>query len=252
VKKAYFKNIWAKIPTGFIAAACLVNIEVAFAQEPAAFSTVPVWKGQGEFGYVHTSGNTDTRTIGAKLAIERQYRLWRYSGRLEALSSSNQDVQIAERYFLNLKTDYALEDRNYLAVILEYDDARFSGYDYRIDHTLAYGRKFIDRPRLLVNGEFGIGGRRGREENGAKQDEATLRASANVKWNISESASLAEEFSVVAGEEDTVTRSITGLTSRINGNFATKLTYLAKRTTRAVSEVQATDTETTMTLVYNF
>lgn len=252
MKKIHFKNPLAKISIGFIAVACIVDIKVVLAQEPAEFSTLPLWKGQGEFGYVRTSGNTDTRTIGTKLAIERHYRLWRHSGRFEALSSSNQDIQIAERYFLNLRSDYALEDRNYLAVILEYDEERFSGYDYRIVHTLAYGHKFVDRPSLLVNGEFGIGGRRGREESSAKQDDATLRTSASVKWEISESASLAEEFSIVAGEEDTVTRIITGLTSRINGHFATKLSYLAKRTTRSVSEVLATDTETTMTLVYSF
>lgn len=236
-----------------MAAALMTAFESAVAQEHAPPLTQPrPWQGQGEFGYVRTSGNTDTSTIGAKLAVEHQRRLWRHAGRLEALSSTNQDVLIAERYFLNFKSDFALEERNYLAVILEYENERSTAYDYRTSYTFAYGHKFVFRPDLLVNGELGVGDRRGRLETGAKQDETTLRTAVSVKWSISDTASLTEEFSIVTGEDDTVTRTITGLTSRINGHLATKLSYLAKRTTQNVSEVHAMDTETTMTLVYNF
>lgn len=227
--------------------------EIAAAQGQAPpLTQIRPWQGQGEFGYVRTSGNTDTSTVGAKLAVEHQRRLWRYTGRLEALSSTNQDLQIAERYFLNLKSDYALEERNYLAVMLEYENERYTAYDYRTSYTFSYGHKFVFRHDLLVNGEFGVGGRRGRLEDGAKQDEATIRTAASVKWSISDSASLTEEFSIVVGEDDTVTRTIAGLTSRINGHLATKLSYLAKKTTHNVSEIHTVDTETTMTLVYNF
>lgn len=222
------------------------------AQEQASQTADGVWHGQGELGYVRTTGSSSTRTIGSKFTLNYQRERWRNGGRLEALSSTNQDRQIAERYFAGFKTEYAIEDRDYVATIIEYEDERFSTYDYRINHTLVFGRKFIEDPSVLLNGEAGVGSRRSREESGAKQDDTTLRIGVNLNWTISQSASLTEEFNVISGDEDTATRSVTGLTTRINGRIATKLTYLAKRINRLQSAARSTDTETTMTLVYSF
>lgn len=222
------------------------------AQEQALQIADGVWHGQGELGYVRTTGSSSTRTVGSKFTLNHQRERWRNGGRLEALSSTNQDRQIAERYFAGFKTEYAIEERDYVAIILEYEDERFATYDYRINHTLVFGRKFIGNAIVLLDGEAGVGNRRGREESGAKQDDTTLRVGVNLSWTIGPSASLTEEFNVITGDEDTATRSVTGLTTRINGRIATKLTYLAKRINRPQSVAQSPDTETTMTLVYSF
>jgi len=58
---------------------------------------------------------------------------------------------------------------------------------------------------------------------------------------------------VDVGEDTTVTKSVTALTAQINGSLATKITYTIKNTSDVpTDDIEKTDTETAVTLVYSF
>lgn len=238
----------------------LVSVPVALllsiaAVAPTMAETKPVldeWKGNVELGVVNTTGNTETQTINAKAKGELDQEVWRHTVTFESLTSSDQNVATAERYVLNGQSDYKIGKHNYLFVMLNYEDDRFSGYDYRVTEALGYGRRVLNQPDMTLDLEIGPGARQSELESGGSEDEVTLRGAAKFAWKLSDTSSLTEDLSVDAGEDSTITKSVTALTAQINGSLATKVTYTVKNTSEVPVGVEKTDTETAVTLVYSF
>lgn len=210
------------------------------------------WSGEGEFGYVRTTGNTDTASLNAKFGLKHQRERWSHTLRFEATQKKERDVTTAERYYAAAKSDYSLTARDYAFGTLDYEDDRFDGYEYRANAGLGYGRRLIDRNTLKLNAEVGPGYRWNRLPSGESESETTLRLAGNLEWKISPTAKLTEEASVVSGGNDTVSRSLTALTTKINSQLSLRLSYLWKRRSDPPPGTVDTDTETAATLVYSF
>ncbi|KAF0192935.1 MAG: hypothetical protein FD165_38 [Gammaproteobacteria bacterium] len=78
------------------------------------------------------------------------------------------------------------------------------------------------------------------------------RAAGNYVWKISDTTTFSEELTIDAGQDSTISKSVTGLKSQVAGNLATKLTLTIKNTSDVPPGVEKTDTETAVTLVYGF
>jgi putative salt-induced outer membrane protein len=212
----------------------------------------PAWKSSVELGIVSTSGNTETQTINAKAKTEHERERWRHSATFEALKSSDGDTTTAERYFISGQSNYKYSKNNYSFVIVSYEDDRFSGYDYRASEAIGYGRRLLDQEDLKFDLEAGPGARQSKLENDGTDNETILRAAAKLFWGISVTSKFTEDLSVEAGEDSTVSKSVSGLTSKVNGNLATKITYTVKHTSDVPQGIKNRDTETAVTLVYSF
>jgi len=84
-------------------------------------------------------------------------------------------------------------------------------------------------------------------DSGKTDSEATLRGAART---VSKTSQFTEVLTVEGGEDVTVTKSVNGLSSQINGSLSMKTTYTYKNTSEAPLGVEDTDTETAVTLVY--
>ena len=211
-----------------------------------------VWTGNVELGIVNTTGNTETETVNVKAKAATETENWRHTLKYESLNSSDQGVTTAQRYALNGQSDYKLDKKNFLFVMVNYEDDRFSGYKYRMTEVIGYGRRVIDKPDLTLDLEIGPGARQSKLETGGTENEVMVRGAGKLNWKISESSTFTEDLSVDAGENSTVTKSVTALSAQINGSLATKITYTIKNTSNVPPGVEKTDTETAVTLVYNF
>lgn len=136
--------------------------------------------------------------------------------------------------------------------MINYEDDKFSGYDYRVSEALGYGRRVIDEPTLMLSLEIGPGARQSKLETGGSDNEMTARGAAKLEWKIAETSTFTEDLTTDVGEDVTVTKSITALRAQINGSLATKITYTIKNTSDVPVGVRKTDTETAVTLVYSF
>lgn len=211
------------------------------------------WEGGVEAGIVMTSGNTDTQNISAKAKVVNNRERWRHTGRLEALQSEDSNVTTAERYLASGKSDYKLNDVSYVFGTVDYEDDRFSGYDYRVTEVLGYGRRVLNTPTMTLELELGAGSRQSKlTATGETDSEGLARLAGNYAWKISDSTTFSEELTVDVGEDTTITRSVTGLKSQIAGNLATKLTWTVKNTSDVPPGIDETDTETAIALVYSF
>ena len=211
-----------------------------------------LWKASAELGFVTTSGNTETETLNAKAAASTDREQWRHKGEVTALKSSDAVNTTAEKYTLMVQSDYKLEGKNFLFGVVTYDDDKFSGYDYRVTEAIGYGRRVIEETDMTLDLEIGPGARQSKLDSGETDSEGLIRAAAIYNWTISKTSKFGEALTVEAGEDVTVTKSVTSLSSQIEGNLSMKVTFTYKNTSEVPVGVEETDTETAITLVYNF
>lgn len=213
-----------------------------------------VWNGNVELGYVKTSGNTKTETLNTKAKAELDQEIWRHKLNFDALRTSDQDTTTADRYMISGQSDYKLKGKkNFLFIFASYEDDRFSGYEYQMTEAIGYGRRVLDANNMTLDLEIGPGARQSKvEATGDTENEMLVRGAARYAWKITNHSELTEDLTIDVGEDVTVTKSITGLTSKINSSLATKLTYTVKNTSKVPAGVKKTDTELAVTLVYSF
>jgi len=210
------------------------------------------WKGETELGILSTTGNTDTSTINFSTKLENERRQWKHTVVFNTLHSRNQENSTAERYVLIGKSNYKIDVTSYVFGRASYEDDRFSGFEYQATETLGYGHTVIQGPILKLNLEGGPGMRQSKTDNAASNNEAILYLSGNLKWDISKTSSFTEDLFTEIGEDITITKSVTGLKSQINGDLAMRVTFTAKHTSKVPALKKKVDTETAISLVYSF
>lgn len=210
------------------------------------------WGGEAELGIVSTSGNTETSTINLNTKLENERAKWKHLVLFNTLHSSSEDDSTAERYVLIGKSDYKIDDISYAFGRFSYEDDRFSGFEYQATETLGYGRHLIQEPTLKIDVEGGPGMRQSKAENASSENEGILYLSGNLKWDISPTSLFTEDLFTEIGEDITITKSVTGLKSQINGDLAMRVTFTAKHTSKVPAEKKKVDTETAISLVYSF
>ncbi|MBL1260770.1 MAG: DUF481 domain-containing protein [Thiotrichaceae bacterium] len=210
------------------------------------------WNGEAELGIVSTSGNTETSTINLNTKLENVREQWKLLFLFNSLHSSSKDNSTAERYVLVAKSDYKIDADSYAFGRASYEDDRFSGFEYQATEVLGYGHKIIQEPTLKLDFEGGPGMRQSKVANTSSENEGILYLSGNLKWDISPTALFTEDLYTEIGEDITITKSVTGLKSQINGDLAMKITFTAKHTSKVPALKKKVDTETAISLVYNF
>lgn len=214
------------------------------------------YKGSAELGFVTTSGNTDTSSVNAKVKIEAEYNPWRQTFDIEALNSSDGDDTTAERYLVSNKSDYKLTQKGYVFGYISYEEDKFSGYEYRANESVGYGRKVIDKKEVLVELELGLGARQSRLDAGtnagAKETEFTTRLAGKLVWKIPPGSVFSENLSAVIGENSTVYKSDMALSVPFIQNLSMKLSYSIIHSTDVPVGIAKTDSAAAVTLVYSF
>ncbi|WP_430460944.1 DUF481 domain-containing protein [Thalassolituus sp. LLYu03] len=234
--------------------ALLLPALVAQAEESdVTASDINTWKGSAELGSIRTTGNTDTSSLNAKFGVFHKGLRWDSGLKLEALTSQEDDVTSKEKYAAALQLNRNFAENHYLALLAEYEDDRFSGYEYQSLVSAGYGYRAIHEQDMALDLEAGPGYRYDRlDEGGVIEEGAVLRLAAKFFWTIREGVEFGQLVSMDDGAESTVWKSETGLKSQINGSLATKLTYKVKHTSDVPEDSKNTDTEFGVTLVYSF
>ncbi len=215
-----------------------------------------VWSGEFELGYVATGGNTNESSLKSKIDLRREVEPWRYEIHLEGYNAESDSGRSAEKYFASNRLAYTISDGHYVFGYAGYEDDRFSGFDYQATVAAGYGRRLLQRPDMKWEAEIGPGYRvtkvgdttQGEEDS----EEAILRLFSKYRWDFSETASYLQELSMDKGGDNTVSKSVSALKSRIIGNLAMKLTYTVEYTQDVPNNKKHADTETAVSLAYEW
>ncbi len=252
-----------KIKIIFLISLMIIAAGMANAEEEKNLS------GTGGVGLLMTTGNSETDSVNANVGLkyEKEHFLSEaniavlYSSEETEIDGKKKDKVSAEKYNYAAKIGYKFDDANYVFINGDYEDDRFSGYDYRTTSSIGYGRRVIASDTINFDIEIGPGYRYDRtngywENNmhiGEKtEDELILRGYAMFNYKFSEAVSFQQDVTVVTGSDNTNTKSITALTTKIIGTLGMKVAYKVDNNTDAPAGKDKTDTETALTLVYDF
>lgn len=225
----------------------LAGASLAQAQEERAYDA------RISLGYVATSGNTDTTTFNSEFLLTWRTDMWTHNVKFQGLGSQENSVTRAERYYLEDKSDFNLDDDHYLYAKGTYTDDRFSGFDYQASVSAGYGRHLLRTDRFEVQGFAGAGYRENNLiEGGGAEGESIFTLGQDLKWQISDNARLVQSLNSEIGEELSVSRFEVGLESNIIDRLATKLSFQARHTSEVPVDTKKTDTLTSVSLVYSF
>jgi putative salt-induced outer membrane protein len=212
------------------------------------------WSGEVGAGLLSTDGNSQSRSMNAKLLAEYKKKRWKNAFQASAVNtSSGEGGTSAERYLASDKVDYLFYENNYAFVLGEYEKDLFGGTRERTSETAGVGRHFLTGPEHLLDAEIGAGARQTEAQTtGVKTSEAIARFGGKYEWRFTERNAFTEQVKVESGASDTFTESVTGLKLAVVGNLSSSITYTLRHHSDVAPDREHLDSETALNLVYDF
>lgn len=210
------------------------------------------WRGDAELGYLEQTGNVDSSTLNTSGRMELETTNWRHSVRADLIFTKPSGEDTREQYLLIQRTALKLSRKDYIFERLRYDRNRAQGLQYRVSEVLGYGRRLVNTESMLWDAEVGAGARQSLFNDESYEAEAIGVFITEFDWKFAENADFNEYLAVEAGEINTVTNSVTSLTTRIKDNFSMRLSYDVTHNSNVAEDREKTDTITSATLVYSF
>lgn len=228
--------------------------ELAAATDPQQEPVIDPWEGNGEFGFVNTTGNTETVALNMRLNFVRTSERWRHRFTGTAMTTSEDGTQDNERYSAELQSDRKFGDKSWLFGAFRWDADKFGSFDPQVSFTTGYGRQLMQSERHELKGEIGAGYRKLTETlSGASSSEAIGRFLLDDWWQIFKSTRWTNRLLIESGSSNTFTQFNTGLAVSMTDRFAVKLGFEARNNTEVPpGDPEHTDTITSVNLVYDF
>ena len=108
------------------------NIEQTKAAELAKIEKENELKTHAEFGFINTTGNTDTTSYNLNLKMKKGWDKHILEYVLDAQYADDNSVETKNKMLTELEYDYQITSRFAFNYLLGYKKDRFSGYDYQM------------------------------------------------------------------------------------------------------------------------
>ncbi|WP_345846074.1 DUF481 domain-containing protein [Shewanella algae] len=214
--------------------------------------------GEAELGATLTTGNTETSSVKARLAMKHELDNWENQYLLEGLYKEDSEEVTAKRYFGGVQGNYRLDERSYLFANTSYEADPFTGYDYKFNSAAGYGYRVFQGSKSFLDAEIGPGYQYQRLDS---EQSAILGYNSDASWvahgvinyelEISKTSKFRQMFIADYGDKLDA-RSETSLTANIIGALAMKFAVIVRYNSDPLDDKKSTDTETNMTLLYSF
>ena len=247
-------------------AGMLLLTATAYAQDEE--EAVDAWEGTGEFGFVNTTGNTESVAMNAKLNFVRTGKRWRHRFSGTALMTSEDGETDNERYTMEVQSDRKINEKAWLFGAFRWDADKFGSYDPQVSLTAGYGRQLMKSEKHGLKAEIGAGYRRLEEaasvpvigvplpeEPGSDNtsSEAIVRFLVDDSWQVFKTTLWTNRLLVESGSSNTFSQFNSELAVSMTDRFAVKLGFEVRNNTKIPpGDTEHTDTITSANLVYNF
>jgi putative salt-induced outer membrane protein len=219
------------------------------------------WSGRGELGLVIASGNNETKTGNAKLAVKYTSDAWTHEAGLAAVYAADEVGSTAQRWEGTEQSDYRFNPRNFWFGGVRYENDHFSGFRYQGTASTGVGHLFIESPVTKLKAQIGAGYKffETRDEfspagvllePGETGDSIAGIASADFEHAFNASTSLKNEFTAEYTSENTFLQNELSLQVKMTDQLAVAIGYTVRYNTDPPPSFAKTDTLTTVNLVY--
>jgi len=239
--------------------ACSVSTALAQTQETKELTM------DAEFGFIFTTGNTETTSASAGLTAKQELEDWSNDYLIEGLYKQDTvermvdgelvDVEqtSAQKFFASAQGNYKLENPDHrLFGFASYEDDRFSNFKYQGTVAAGWNQKVFEDENSSLEYSIGPGYSFAKDQNDESVNGAIIRGSLGYKWKISDTARFSQTFSTEVGSDNTKSRAESALSAQISGGLSMKLSIKFDHNSDVGPNVEKLDTETAVTLVYSF
>jgi len=242
------------------AATDVVDMDIAPSDtdtEPADPLTTEV-----EFGYQSHTGNSDSRSLNARLSAEYTEGRHRSTGEWKYYNLYKDGEEDKRQSTYTAQSDYKLSPKTYLYGSFKGVDSRYSAYfkDYTISTGLGY--QFSNTETFVLEFELGPGFRY-QEPNLDEIDdddivfpdivqEGILRSNINTTWQALDNLSLSADITLVAGKSNTRVDSDLSVTNDITEDIALKLAHSRQYHDKVPEGLSKADSVFSVNLLFAF
>jgi putative salt-induced outer membrane protein YdiY len=219
----------------------------------------------GELGLLYNDGNTNSSSTNAKLNISHELDTWSYQtiASVRHATSEEEDddgetyqATSAQKNFISTQIDFKLTSPDErIFIYLEYENDRFDTYDYQTLVASGWSERLWQDDVSEFKYSVGPGYSVAEANDDEDSDDLSgiiLRTALEYTLEISKSAQFRQFFSTETDPEYTKTKSETSLSTKVFGSLAMKLSFVMEHNSHADVTEESLDTETAVTLVYQF
>lgn len=235
------------------AAAPAQSAAINSAALPATAADKGKWSGEIDVGGSRATGNTESEQVNAALKIGYASGPWESTANVSYDFAKDSGEINTQRLRVGGNTKYRFTDRFFAYGLIDYDDDRFSGFNYELTQSGGLGYRPIHTDEWEVEVSAGPALRISeRKDNGEQDVEPGVRGDLRIAWNITEDSSLTNTSSVTWGQERMMMENTTALTMKVIGQLSGRLSYNIRHNTDVPQGTDGTDTLTKASLVYAF
>ncbi|MES2672953.1 MAG: DUF481 domain-containing protein [Pseudomonadota bacterium] len=230
------------------------------------------WEIEVAVGAIATSGNTQSTSVQAKIDAKQNLLHWQNEYIFNALFKQDEVTQddntkvkekTADRYLASAKSAYLMEaEKSYLFGFISYADDQFGAYRTYATVAIGYGNWLYSTPTLTWYAEIGPGYFQGEKvitnpdpllpDELVDQSGGIVRASTELKWQITNSAEFKQTLSIESGADNTRTLSETSISTSITDAMQMKTGIAIANDSDVAPGKKKTDTTTFINLIYKF
>ena len=210
----------------------LTAVQISEAAEEKKSEKEKRFSDELSFALVNTTGNSDTLALAGKNEMKYKFTdKWTGSWVAGALYNKSDGEKSAERYFSNLRADYAINERWYAYGLGSWLRDKFAGFDNRATIGPGAGYRFLIGPKHFLLGEAGLNYA---YEDYSDSDEDTSRflegrLFGKYEWAFTDKTKFSQGLEYLQSFKDSSTwklNSETALISAITDIVALKVSYL--------------------------
>lgn len=212
--------------------------------------------GTGELGYSNNTGNTDNTSLYASLSGKYEQEKYNLKGLLETNYKSENGDQTEERYLIDLQADYFYNPskRIYSFAGARFEQNKFENIKLDSTYSLGIGNKFIKNEATELTAEIAIGQQNTDfDDSGLKNEtQSVVIAKLIASHKLNEQVILLQDINTTSGSDQNKLESNTGVKVKVSDKANLKLSYKYRNNDNPPAGTKKTDTQTIVTLTYDF
>lgn len=216
------------------------------------------WTGQGEAGFVSSSGNTESDSLNLGLKFAKDGKRWSHEIGLAAYQASTEGTDTAENFNAGYTLKRNINERSNIFFNFGYLDDDFDGFTEQLSFAVGYGYKVINSEKTKWETGAGVGYRDtslfdiATNTEGEDVSGATFVIRSDFETQLTETTKFVDNFKAEIGSDNTYIENDAALYVAINDKFSLKAGYLVRHNTDPAPASDETDTITSLSLVYGF
>ena len=231
---------------------CVLAAAVAGTAVAEAADDDGPWSGKVRFGYLATTGNSETTNMNFATSVDYATGNWSHGVTASAIGANDREETTAEAYKLGFRSAYDFSEFNYAFGRADWLKDKFSGYDQQVSQAVGYGRRLINSPHQKLNLELGAGARQAELRDGETKSEVIARFGADYQYLINDHAEFTFNLGVQAGKDNTFSEAVSAMKTNLFGTLAAVLAYTVRNNSDVPAGSKKTDGITSISLEYAF